>query len=53
VAFRLAQVDPNAKIRAWAASLVSPGAEAQGTCRGESNLEREHSTSDGVQAPLF
>lgn len=53
VAYRLAHVDPNAKIRAWAATLDRHRPGSQGTDVGQSRPDRDRSPSDSDQVTLF
>ena len=52
VAYQLAHADPNAKIRAWANTLVKPVRELRGDVE-ESQGDRDLSANDGDQAALF
>jgi len=53
VAFQLAHTDPNAKIRAWAATLGRPTPGPHGLEGGESHRNSEQSHGNGDQATLF
>ena len=53
VAFQLAHADPNAKIRAWAATLGRSGPGAPGLEVGESHRDQDRSHGHGDQAALF
>jgi hypothetical protein len=53
VAFQLAYVDSNAKIRAGAETLVRPSPLPQASDVGESHRDQNRSTSENSQATLF
>jgi hypothetical protein len=53
VASQLAQADPNAKIRAWAATLDASEPGATGPEVDESHHDRDRSHGNGDQATLF
>lgn len=53
VAAQLAHADPNAKIRAWAATLSRPAPAAPGLEVGESHHDRDPSHGSGNQETLF
>jgi len=53
VAFRLAHTDPNAKIRAWAATLPRPTPGPHGLEGDESHRDADQSRGNGDQAALF
>ena len=53
VAFQLAHADPDAKIRAWAATLGRSRPGAPGLEVGESHRDRDRSHGNGDQATLF
>ena len=53
VAFQLAHADPNAKIRAWAATFGRSGPGAPGLEVDASHRDRDRSHGNGDQATLF